>query len=117
MGLKLLVLASAVAISPISHGVSAQTAQVTTIGQQATTSESRGPPRIVLLSALQYLTKDSEADLPAKAEAEALADLRREIAENELYQTVLKAAGLTADDVIAISSDESGIPVLFVDDL
>jgi hypothetical protein len=117
MKLQHLFLASAVVISSISLGVSAQTAQVTTNDKQATASKNSSVPKVVLLSALQYLTKGSTADLPAKGEAEKLAALRLEISENALYQSVLKAAGFAAEDVIAISTDQSGVPLLFVDDL
>lgn len=46
-----------------------------------------------------------------------LAAVRLEISENEMYQSVLKAAGFAPEDVIAISADQSGNPLLFVDDL
>lgn len=115
MTLKHLILASAVAISCLGLGVSAQAAQVTTNDQQAAAASS--PPKVILLSTLQYLTRDSTSDIPSKREAEMLAAVRLEISENEMYQSVLKAAGFAPEDVIAISADQSGNPLLFVDDL
>ena len=54
---------------------------------------------------------------PGADELEALASLHKRIDKNPIFQTVLKAAGLTTDDVVAVSMSQGGVLSLFIDDL
>ncbi|WP_338723110.1 hypothetical protein [Devosia sp. XK-2] len=73
--------------------------------------------RVVRFSDLHYLSKGAPGPVPSADELEALASLHRQIDKNPTFQTVLKAAGLTTDDVVAVSMSQGGVLSLFIDDL
>lgn len=79
--------------------------------------ETANAARVVLFSDLHYLSKGTPGPAPGADELEALASLHKRIDKNPTFQTVLKAAGLTTDDVVAVSMSQVGVLSLFIDDL
>ena len=79
--------------------------------------ETANAARIVRFSDLHYMTKGTPGPVPGADELEALASLYRRIDKNPTCQTMLKAEGLTKEDVVAVSMSQGGVLSLFIDDL